>query len=347
MQAAASAADPSDVGAGTAANLAAQTMASRMRYAEPAHFQAERPLHMPQTDAVHPVDYGDGVARASQPGIPTSYNLSAPYPAKYDLPEPFKHRMAIKQALRDTAPTGTGAVLTYQMGEEEIDYVEAMERQGELADFDRYVSTLVNPRNPGNLKWLYEIYPDYVHRRINQVNQDFEFAMKNQLIDMWGVNTLADLQFKFMVDQGKISGPQMATGQDIGRFYKMGTLAPWFWEKDRERGLKLPFASATTGRRPLNRQGWALNDDQQPYAGGRSIHQMAASLHGASANPQTRNATAAGYQQYLGMPTRHGIVQGFNKAGDAWEAKRQSEYIPEAAVGPGAQFPNPPAAATA
>jgi hypothetical protein len=120
MQAAASAADPSDVGAGTAANLAAQTMASRMRYAEPAHFQAERPSFMPQTDAVQQVDYGDGVARASQPGIPTSYNLSAPYPAKYDLPEPFKHRMAIKQALRDTAPTNSGAQLTYQMGEEEM-----------------------------------------------------------------------------------------------------------------------------------------------------------------------------------------------------------------------------------
>ena len=106
LQAGAAGADPGDVGAGTAANLYANQAATQMRYAEPAHFQAERSLMgMPQTDVVSGVDYGDGQGvRAAQPGIPTSYNLSAPYPAKYDLPNPQKHRMAIKQALRDTAP---------------------------------------------------------------------------------------------------------------------------------------------------------------------------------------------------------------------------------------------------
>lgn len=51
-----------------------------------------------------------------------------------------------------------------------------------------------------------EIYPDFVTRRIQQVNTDYEYALRNQMIDSWGINTFDDLHFKYLVDQGKIKG---------------------------------------------------------------------------------------------------------------------------------------------
>ena len=44
--------------------------------------------------------------------------------------------------------------------------------------------------------------------------------------------------------------------------------------------VQLPFASATTGRRPKYSGAWALKSAGQPLAYGRSLHDMARSLHG-------------------------------------------------------------------
>ena len=63
----------------------------------------------------------------------------------------------------------------------------------------------MDPRKPGNLKWLMEVYPDYVSRRIGQVHTDYEFALRNQMIDSWGINTFDDLHFKYLVDQGIVT----------------------------------------------------------------------------------------------------------------------------------------------
>ena len=285
--------DPSDIGQGQAANLAADRFAKQTRYAEPAYFTEETPAAG--------VEQGNGPT-----DIPTHYNLDAPYPSKYNLPTGQKHHMAIKQAIRDTTKDVPGVVRTDPITEEEIEYVASMERQGELADFDRYVQTLVDPRKPGNLEWLYKIYPDLIHRQINQVNTDFEFAMKNKLIDMYGINTLEDLHFKYMVDQGKINGPNMAVTVDPGNMYKMGSLAPWFWEMDRESGLKLPFASAKTGRAPFSRQLWSVSDNNQPLQAGRSLHQMASVMQGSATDragdpARDRNMHAARYQAQNGL----------------------------------------------
>ena len=56
----------------------------------------------------------------------------------------------------------------------EVDYLQTMQRQAELADFDRYINTLVDVRKPGNLKWLMEVYPEFVHRSVAQVHDDYD-----------------------------------------------------------------------------------------------------------------------------------------------------------------------------
>lgn len=190
-----------------------------------------------------------------------------------------------RNALRNTAlapkvgETGTQMVDT--VTEDEVDYLQGMQRQAKLADYDRYVSTLVDPRQPGQLRWLYEVYPDFVHRRISQVQQDFDFAIKNQLIDMWGINSKEDLDFKYLVDQGVIDGPRLARPPpEYDNLYKAGYLAPWFTMRGREFGVNMPFSSAKIGARPPNPGQWTMSDTsdgdgKQPLSHGRGLEQMA------------------------------------------------------------------------
>jgi len=161
-----------------------------------------------------------------------------------------------------------------------------MNRQAELVDYDRYVSTLVDPRQPGQLRWLYEVYPDFVHRRISQVQQDFDFAIKNKLIDMWGINSKEDLDFKYQVDQGKIDGPRLyRPPPDFDNQYRAGMLAPWFYQRGREQGVNLPFTSAQDGPRPPRTNAWTMSDvlsggRQQPLSSGRGLEEMASQYWG-------------------------------------------------------------------
>eukprot|EP00966_Prymnesium_polylepis_P090094 2086616-Prymnesium_polylepis.1 len=151
-------------------------------------------------------------------GVPEWYNKAGLKPAKYDIPTGMKERMEAKEGLRRAVPDygGNAVQPTDPIEPEEIDYIMVMKRQAELADFDRYVNTLVDPKKPGNLKWLMEVYPEFVHRRIAQVHDDYDFAIRNQMIDSYGINSMDDLHFKYLVDQGKISGGALARRQSLG-----------------------------------------------------------------------------------------------------------------------------------
>ena len=139
-------------------------------------------------------------------------------------------------------------IRTDPISDEEVSYLQAMKDQSELADFDRYVNSLVDPRKPGNLKWLMEIYPEFVNRRLSQVHTDYEYALRNQLIDSWGINTFDDLHFKYLVDQGKVKGPHLQADLiDQEQGYSAGYLSPFQFKNVRYAGVRLPFASARFG----------------------------------------------------------------------------------------------------
>ena len=141
-----------------------------------------------------------------------------------------------------------GVLRTDPITEQEVEYLKSMEEQAELADFDRYVQTLINPRKPGNMKFLMEIYPQFVERRIQQAHTDYSYAIRKQMIDQWGVNTFDDLHFLYLMDQGKVAGPSLTTaGRDAGNKYKSGWLAPGAYKRDRKAGIRLPFAAAEFG----------------------------------------------------------------------------------------------------
>lgn len=232
------------------------------------------------------------LASGARPGplqgdAPDYYNYQGGYPVKYDVPAAAKERMQVRSEVRSAAGmearNGSSVIRTDPISDEEVNYVQAMKNQAELADFDRYVNSLIDPRKPGNLKWLMEIYPEYVNRRIQQVHTDYEFALRNQMIDSWGINTFDDLHFKYLVDQGKIDGPRLETRRELADSYAPGLLSPWAFlaNGDNRDGLRLPFASARFGRRPAGERmdDWKLDPDGQPMEGGRTTKQMAESLY--------------------------------------------------------------------
>ena len=47
--------------------------------------------------------------------------------------------------------------------------------------------------------------PDYINRKLQAAHNDYEFQIRNQMINQWGLNTFDDLHFKYLVDQGKRS----------------------------------------------------------------------------------------------------------------------------------------------
>jgi hypothetical protein len=200
--------------------------------------------------------------------------------AKYAVPNEMKDRMVARAAIRNAAAEeGSSAVPRPDpITDMEVDYLQAMKKQAELADFDRYINTLIDVRKPGNLKWLMEVYPEFVHRRVAQVHDDYDFAIRKQMIDNWGVNTFDDLHFLYLCDQGKIEGPQLSKRVAKDAAYKASWLAPYqFWQKH-EPGVQLPFASATTGQRPSSRTAWTQSDAGQPLGGGRDLNTMARSV---------------------------------------------------------------------
>jgi len=218
---------------------------------------------------------GEDMSRPA--GAPEWYNYSGMASAKYAVPNEMKDRMVARAAIRHAAATdGSSAVPRPDpIRDEEVDYLQAMGKQAELADFDRYINTLVDVRKPGNLKWLMEVYPEFVHRRVAQVHDDYDFAIRKQMIQNWGVNTFDDLHFLYLCDQGKIDGPELSKRVAKDAAYKTGWLAPYqFWQKH-EPGVQLPFASATAGQRPSNRTDWTQSDAGQPLGGGRDLNTMA------------------------------------------------------------------------
>jgi len=102
------------------------------------------------------------------------------------------------------------------------------------------------------MDWLLRVYPDYVKRRVEQINTDHQYALRNTMIDAWGINDYDDLMFKYMVDQNKIEGPflsrpsQFNPSRDAGR----GILSFLDGQDKKRDNQALPYESAQSGPRP-------------------------------------------------------------------------------------------------
>jgi hypothetical protein len=200
-------------------------------------------------------------------------------PVQYGGPSPEKENMDRLNQLIVSAPKGDGAMRYAPIGDKEVNYLKYMEDMAELAKFDNYVESFVDPRQPGSAEFLFKVYPEYINRRMQQAHTDYEFALRNQMIDMWGINTFDDLYFKYLVDQGRIDGPTLKRGpkapEDIK--YVASYLAPWRFPRPpiKSDKLYLPFASAKIGQKPNDPEDWSIARSDLPFSVDQSRNQMA------------------------------------------------------------------------
>ena len=286
---------PADTGMEMGRELYGAELAARTRYTDPL---------VGDLASAQPSG-GMGTVGSGQTQAPEYYNYQPSLPVKYAVPSQAKERMAARQAIRQAAggEEGTGlergVIRTDPISDEEVSYLQAMKDQSELADFDRYVNSLVDPRKPGNLKWLMEIYPEFVNRRLSQVHTDYEYALRNQLIDSWGINTFDDLHFKYLVDQNKIKGPHLQTDLiDRAEGYSAGYLSPFQFKSIRMDGIRLPFASARMGRGAANENDWTMPDGAAALSVGRSDVALASTMYNDRSNPAAQQTL----QQAGAMP---------------------------------------------
>ena len=119
---------------------------------------------------------------------------------------------------------------------------------------------------------------------MQQAHTDYEFALRNQMIDMWGINTFDDLYFKYLVDQGRIDGPSLKRGgtRVEDDKYVAAYLAPWKHPRPKigSGQLFLPFASAKIGQTPPggDKTKWSVDRTNMPFSVDQSRGQMARAI---------------------------------------------------------------------
>jgi len=182
-----------------------------------------------------------------EPADKAHYNENATLPAKYSTDNEAKDRMSTRQALINAAPDK----YTAQITEEHVDYMQQLEREADTANFDDYITRLVDFRKPGNLQWIMNLYPGYVERRVKQMHDDHDYALRSQMIDNYGINTFEDLYFQYMKDAGMVNGPHLSDdGVDASEFYKPGKLSFLSTAELSRTSSSLPFNASRVGRQP-------------------------------------------------------------------------------------------------
>lgn len=232
--------------------------------------------------------------------LPYWYNRYDGPPVPYAADTDQKENMRLKAAVRDAkAADGMkrGYIVNDDVSSDEVDYLRQMKDMVELAKFDEYVETLIDPKKPGNMKFLMEVYPDYINRRLQQAHTDYEFALRNQMIDMWGINTFDDLHFKYLVDQGRLVGPHLEDDRPpVDDSYAAGWLSPWnFQQSNRNRNkLYLPYASSRYGMRPKDNTEkeniWSYPRNNRVMGGGGTDQELAYGIYDLNHNVERRNA---------------------------------------------------------
>ena len=272
-------------------------------------------------------DLRAGLPGGNRPGDAPGWMLnSVAPPVPYDRASAQKERIELKQDVQEAARIrasndaagGDGSAVVYNAGglDEEMAYVKHMKDQAELAKFDDYVSSMIDPREPGNLQWLMEVYPSFVTRRLQQAHSEYEFALRKQMIDQWGVNTFDDLHFLYMCDQGKFGDMPLLTRRQTaspGDQYAPGFLGPYMHKSKGTDGslMGLPFSSAEYGKKPTNRGEWTVDRARagRPLAVGGQ-QEMANAVFGnrVTRGPQSSSGGNAGIsnavQQGVGQAAR-------------------------------------------
>jgi len=189
-------------------------------------------------------DQLEGVTQDGNHQIPYWYNRTPAPPRKYSTPSAAKERHVARQAIRDAAKS-EGINRPDPITDAEVDMLQTAKDQVETAKFDKWFSTKYDPLRPGGFPEIMNLNPEFVTSRVQQAATDYEFAMRKEMIDTWGPQSMDDLYLMYMLDQGVIKGPRLVRDTPPGAGYTAGVLSPYNWNVGTGHRMRIPGAASS------------------------------------------------------------------------------------------------------
>lgn len=100
--------------------------------------------------------------------------------------------------------------------DKDIDYLEKRRQENLQAEFDDWVTHAINLEDPGEARWLQQMYPEFWARREKYLDDKINVEARAAKLKLRGIKDQSDLKFLFAIQRGYIqlpSTPAFAQGQ--------------------------------------------------------------------------------------------------------------------------------------
>lgn len=124
--------------------------------------------------------------------------------AQYAVPTKEKELYAFKERLiKDD--TDNNAAAHWTRGDRDVEVRYDMWKRGQVYDKDRFAMSFVDMREPGNAQWMSTIYPEFMDRRMAEINRKHKILADLERIKAFGVNTRDDFDLVYNIRAGRVA----------------------------------------------------------------------------------------------------------------------------------------------
>lgn len=125
------------------------------------------------------------------------------FPAKFSARDPMDDTIRIRQQLMDPA-TGQTPFGQAVFDDSMANYVLRKEKAIEAANFDAWFGKNFNLNDLASRKWAQQAYPEYFEKRIQQMTERADLALRIKKMELMGPKDEEDLIIQFGLNTGRI-----------------------------------------------------------------------------------------------------------------------------------------------
>ncbi len=127
----------------------------------------------------------------------------------------------------EVAPTALGSGYQVSLTDKDIAYFEKTRQENLQAEYDDWVTYNIDLSNPGEARWLQQMYPEFWARREKYLDDKINVEARAAKIRLRGIKDQSDLKFLFAADKGYLTLPSSPAFASVQNEYVAG----WFRQK--------------------------------------------------------------------------------------------------------------------
>ena len=135
------------------------------------------------------------------------------FPARYFPDSDMPNKIEAYKAAWQNFAKGDGDTALFQkpvMPKELVRYIEGRQEQETLLKFEEWLFKTFDFSDPNVVRYVHELYPDYMERRLSQLDADISLMKRLAKIRLQGgPQSREDLQLRFAIDAGLIDTKQL------------------------------------------------------------------------------------------------------------------------------------------